>query len=67
MVFLKISQNLQENTSARASFLITLQPEACNIFKKETLTKLFSCELYEILREHVFWSNNGCFCKMIMR
>ena len=29
-VFLEISINSQENTSSRVSFLIKLQPEACN-------------------------------------
>ena len=38
-VFLEISQNSQENTCARVSFLIKLQarPKACTIIKKETL------------------------------
>ena len=35
-VFLEISQNSQENTCARASFLIKLW--ACNFIKKEALT-----------------------------
>ena len=39
-VFLEISQNSQENTRARVSFLIKL-------IKKETLAKVFSCELCE--------------------
>ena len=49
-VFLKISQNLQENTWARASFLIKLQgrSEACNFSTKETLTQVFSCEFCHI-------------------
>ena len=38
MVFLEISQNLQENTCARVSFLIKLQ----------TLAQVFSCEFCEI-------------------
>ena len=42
-VFLRISQNSQENTCARASFLIKLQ-SACNFIKKETLVQVFSCE-----------------------
>ena len=28
------------------------EPQACNLFKKETLAKVFSCELCEILKEH---------------
>ena len=47
-VFLEISQNSQENTCARASFLIKLQAEVCNFTKKETLAQVFSCEFYEI-------------------
>ena len=45
MAFLKISQNSQENTSARVSFLIK------SFFEKETLTQVFSCDFYEI-----FWN-----------
>ena len=33
-VLVKISQNLQENSCARLSFLIKLQVEACNFIKK---------------------------------
>ena len=35
-VFLEISQNSQENTCTRVSFLIKLQAYACNFIKKET-------------------------------
>ena len=50
-IFLEISQNSQENTSARVSFLIKLQAPPVivlkkklwhNFFKKETLAQLFS-------------------------
>ena len=44
LLFLEISENSQENTSARVSFLMKLQTEACNFIKKETLTRVFSCE-----------------------
>ena len=40
-VFLKISQNSQENTCARVS-------PTCNFIKKETLTQVLSCEFCEI-------------------
>ena len=43
-VFLEISQNLQENTCPRASFLIKLQAQACIFIKKEILAQVFSCE-----------------------
>ena len=42
-VFLETSQNSQENTSAKVSFLIKL---ACTFIKKETLAQLFSCEVF---------------------
>ena len=48
-VLLEISQNLQENTRARVSFLIKLQ-EACNFIKKETLARVFSCEFCQIFK-----------------
>ena len=43
-MFLKISQNSQENTSTRASVLINLQAEACDFIKKETLAQMFFYE-----------------------
>ena len=50
-VLLKISQNSQENTCARASFLIKLQTETCNFIIIETLPQVFSCEFYEISKK----------------
>ena len=47
-VFLEISQNSRENTSARVSFLTNLQPETCSFIKKETLAQVFSWEFYKI-------------------
>ena len=52
-VFLEISQNSQENTCARVSFLIKLQA----FIKKETLAQVFSSEFCEI-SENTF---GGCF------
>ena len=46
-VFLEISQNSQENTCARFSFLIKLQTPA-TLLKKEALAQVFSCEFCEI-------------------
>ena len=40
-VFLKVSQNSQENTCDRVSFLIKLQAQAWNLIKKETLEQVF--------------------------
>ena len=51
-VFLEISQDSQENTCARVSFLIKLQ--ACNFIKKETLAQEFSCESCEISKNTFF-------------
>ena len=47
-LFLEISQNSAENSSARVSFLMTLQTEACNFIKEGTLTHVFSGEFCEI-------------------
>ena len=47
-VFLEISQNSQENTCARTSFLIMLHASASNFIKKETLAQVFSWEFSEI-------------------
>ena len=44
-VFLGISQNSQDNSCARVSFLIRLQ---ANSIRKETLTQVLSCEFCEI-------------------
>ena len=52
-VFLESSQNSQENTCPRVSFLIKLQA-VCNFIKKETLTKVFSCKFCEISKNTFF-------------
>ena len=49
-VFLEISQNSQESTCARVSFLIKL----LFFLKKETLAQVFSCEFYEISKNTFF-------------
>ena len=54
-VFLNISQNSQENTCARVSFLIKLQARPCNFSKKETLAQVFSCEFCEISKNTFFY------------
>ena len=40
-LFVEISQNSQENSCARASFLMKLQVKANNFIKKETDTDVF--------------------------
>ena len=47
-VFLKISQNSEKNTYARAFFLIKLQTSG-NFIKKEALAQVFSYEIWEIV------------------
>ena len=71
-MFLKISQNPQENTCGRVSFLIKCRPEACNFVKKETPVQMFSCEFFKISRntfftEHLLWlllNSKSCFLKI---
>ena len=61
-VFLEISQNSQENTCARVTFLIKLQTG--NVIKKETLTQVFSVDFVKFLRTYFLQNTSGsCFCK----
>ena len=61
-VFLKISQNSQENTCTRVSFLIKLQVLARNFIKKETLAQVFSFEFCEIFKSTFYRTPSGnCF------
>ena len=53
-MFLKISQNSQENTCVRVSFFIKLQ-ELAYFVKKETLIEVFSCEFCKIFRKGFFY------------
>ena len=59
-VFLEVSQNSQENTCARISFLIKLQASACNFMKKRLWQRCF-------LKRKKSWSNTrfGRFLKVI--
>ena len=56
-VFLEISQNSQENTCARVSFLMKLQ--VFNFIKKETLAQAFPCELCEISKNTFLQNTSG--------
>ena len=56
-VFLKIFQNSQEKTCVRVSF--KLQTQACNFIKKETLEQVFSCEIWEILKNTFSQNTSG--------
>ena len=51
---LEISQNSQENTCARLSFLIKLQAWSLLLYWKETLTQVFSCQFCEISKNIFF-------------
>ena len=63
--FLEISQNLQENTCARVSFLIKLQVSDCNLIVKETLPHVFSCKFCKISKSTFFYRTpvDDCFLK----
>ena len=50
-MFLKISQNSQENTCARLSFLIKLQ---ASFMRKDTLTQVFYCDFWEVFKNTFF-------------
>ena len=53
-VFLEISQNSQENTCARVSFLTKLQASVWNFIKEENLALVFSYEFYEVSKNTFF-------------
>ena len=50
-LFLKISQNSQENTCNRISF----QPTICNFIEKETPAYTFFCEFDNFFQEHLYY------------
>ena len=52
MVFIKISQNVQENTGARASFLIKLRALARILIEKKTMAQVFSCEFCKTFKNN---------------
>ena len=69
-MFLEVSQNSQENTYTRVSFLIKLQLLACNLSKTGTLAQVFSCEFCEIikntfLKKHL-WTTASDFSMMVV-
>ena len=53
-MFLEFSQNSQENTYARVSFLTKLQAEACNFIKKETMVQVFPYEFCVFISKNTF-------------
>ena len=59
-VFLKNSQNSEENTCARVSFLKSCRAELycradCNFINKETLAQMFSSEFCDIFKNTFFY------------
>ena len=65
VLFLKISENSQESTCARVSFLIKLLASAYNFILKKTLAQVLSCEFRKIF---LFLQNSssGWFSKWFM-
>ena len=69
-IFLKISQNSQENTSTRVSFLIKLQAPPATLLKKRLLNRCFPVNFAKFLTT-LFLQNtpgrlllkNGVACK----
>ena len=53
-MFLKISQNLHQNTCASVSFFKKLQASVCNFVKKETRAQMFFREFCEIFKSTYF-------------
>ena len=54
-MFLEISQNWQENTCATVSFLIKLQALGVQLYQKDTVAQVFSCEFCEISKNTFFY------------
>ena len=53
-LLLNISQILQENTCSRVSFLLKLQASGPELYQKETLAHVFSCEFCDIFKNTFF-------------
>ena len=66
-MFLQISQNSQENTCARVSFLTKLKATVCNFVKKQTLTLVyFPVNFAKFLRTHLQQNTSGRLLLKIM-
>ena len=57
--FRSISQNSQENTCARDSFLIKLQTLGLQLYQNEFLAQVFSCEFREISKNTFLKNASG--------
>ena len=58
-VLFKISQNLQENTCARVSFLIKLQASSCNFIKKRLWHRSFPVNFANFLKTSFLQNISG--------
>ena len=66
-MFLKFSQNSQENTCARVSFLTELLASICKFITKETLARVFSGEFCEIFKKTFLRIPSGdCFWNSLL-
>ena len=64
-VFLEISQNIQENTCARNSFLIKLQAWPATLLKESLWHRCCPVSFAKFLRTSFLQSSSGgCFCKL---
>ena len=54
-VFLKISQISQENTLLESVFNKVTDLKGLQRYQKETATQMFSCEIYEIFKDTIFY------------
>ena len=58
-VFLEISQNPQENSCARVSFLITKLPQPATLFKKKLWYRCFPVNFAKFLRTFFLKNTSG--------
>ena len=71
-MFLETAQDPQESTYDRDSFLIKLQASDLQLYKKESLAQVFSCEFREISKNSYFyrthWEDGFCTdCKIKLK
>ena len=65
-VFLNFLEILQENTCVGVSYLQSCKPSELQIYLKKTPILVFSCEIWEILKNTYFQEHlNDCFCVLI--
>ena len=58
-VFLKISQNSQEKTCSKVSFLVKFQASACNYIKKKLPHRCFPANFAKLLRSSFLQNTSG--------